>query len=183
MRRSPEARLVGRLLDADKVVRPLLDAGAEGFYISVQSQWDWNSRYWEQRALLAAETDLDSALQYARHAVAIERHPFPLTTLGKILLMQMDIPSRGVEGLYGEALATLSAAIESEARRSRITVHPFATLLSGTARYCELGGVLTASQRERIDSYYAEAQARFGGDAMIDAVLRRLDAAVEGTSS
>lgn len=178
MRRSPEARLIGRLFDADKVVRPLLDTAAEGFYVSVQSCWEWNSRYWEQRALLAAEADVDAALQYARHAVAIERHPFSLTTMGKILLMQMEKAPGAVEGVYGEAFETLSAAIELEARRSRITVHPFATLLSGTARYCERGGVLTANQRARIDCYYAEAQALFARDAMIDAVLRRLDTAL-----
>lgn len=182
MRRSPEARLVGRLLDADKVVRPLLGTAAEGFYVSVQAQWEWNSRYWEQRALLSSGKDLDAALQYARHAVAIERHPFPLTTLGKILLMQMEVTTGDMEGIYGEAFERLSAAIESEARRLRITVHPFATLLSGTARYCELGGVLTAYQRERIDGYAGEAHTRFGGDVLIDAVLRRLDGALEPDS-
>ena len=179
MRRSPEARLVGRLFDADKVVRPLLDTAAERFYLSVQTQWEWNSRYWEQRALLAAETDLDIALQYARHAVAIERHPFPLTTLGKILLMQMESVPWGMESMYGEAFEMLTAAIENEARRWRVTVHPFATLLSGTARYCELGGVLTTNQRNTIDGYCAEAQALFGGDALIDAALRRLDDTLE----
>lgn len=182
MRRSPEARLVGRLLDADKVVQPLLGTAAEGFYVSVQTQWEWNSRYWEQRALLSAENDLDVALQYARHAVAIERHPFTLTTLGKILLRQMEVAPGGKEGLYGEAFESLSAAIESEARRLRITVHPFATLLSGTARYCEFGGVLTAHQRERIDGYAGDAETRFGRDVLIGAALRRLDAALEPNS-
>lgn len=76
MRRSPEARLAGRIFDADKIVKPLLGSAAEDFYVSVQKQWEWNSRYWEQRALLAADTDLHIALQYARYAVAIEFHPF-----------------------------------------------------------------------------------------------------------
>ena len=49
MRRSPEARLAGRLFDADKVVKPLLDSDAEEFYVTVQKLWEWNSRYWEQR--------------------------------------------------------------------------------------------------------------------------------------
>lgn len=83
MKKSPEARLTGRLFDADKVVKPLLGpTNAEGFYISVREQWEWNSRYWEQRALLKAESDLATSIQFARHAVAIEHHSFPLTTLG-----------------------------------------------------------------------------------------------------
>jgi hypothetical protein len=42
MRRSPEARLAGRLFDSDKIVRPFLGDAAEGFYISVQREWEWN---------------------------------------------------------------------------------------------------------------------------------------------
>jgi len=61
MRRSPEARLAGRLFDSDKIVRPLLGAAAEDFYVSVQKQWEWNSRYWEQRALLQAEFRLEQS--------------------------------------------------------------------------------------------------------------------------
>jgi len=178
MQRSPEARLAGRLFDVDKVVRPLLGAKAESFYISVQDQWEWNSRYWEQRALLAAETDLRMGLQYARHAVAIELHPFPLTTLGKLLLRQMEVAPAEMHRVYAEAFEKLSAAIETEARRSRITVHPFSTLLSGTARYCDLGGELTPDQRYRIDEYAAEARTRFRTDALIHAALRRLDNAL-----
>jgi hypothetical protein len=56
MRRSPEARLAGRLFDADKVVKTLLGSSAEDFYVCVQKLWEWNSRYWEQRALLKAES-------------------------------------------------------------------------------------------------------------------------------
>ena len=91
MRRSPEARLAGRLFDADKIARPFLGAAADEWYIACQKQWEWNSRYWEQRALLAADDDLETALRYARHALAIERHPFTLTTLAKLMLQQGEL--------------------------------------------------------------------------------------------
>lgn len=176
MRRSPEARLAGRLFDADKVVKPMLGAAAEEFYVSVQKLWEWNSRYWEQRALLKAETDIGTGLQFARHAVAIERHPFPLTTLGKLLLQAMEERAQERPSLFDEAFETLSSAIESAVMLSRISVHPFASLLSGVARYVELGGNLTTHQRGTLDRYRADARTRFSGDSLMEAALHRLDA-------
>jgi hypothetical protein len=173
MRRSPEARLARRLFDYDTVVKPLLGALAEEFYISVQKQWEWNSRYWEQRALLLGDTDLGMALQYARHAVAIEKHPFPLTTLGKLLLKQMEV-GENRDRAFAEAFDHLGEAIDIEAHRKRTTVHPFATLLSGAARYLELGGELTFEQGDRIDRYADEADRRYASDAVIAAAMRRL---------
>ena len=50
--RAPEARLSGRLFDFDAVVGKFLKGNAETFYNQVQYAWEWNSRYWEQVALL-----------------------------------------------------------------------------------------------------------------------------------
>lgn len=175
MKRSPEARLAGRLFDYDKIVRPLIGDSAERFYVSVQRLWEWNSRYWEQRALLTAETDLQAAIQYARHAVAIELHPFPLTTLAKLLLREMEADPAKLGSLYSEAFEKLTQAIETEFRRSRITVHPFYTLLNGTALYLELGGELTVNQHREIEGYVTEARHRFAGDSLIEAAVHRLD--------
>jgi hypothetical protein len=173
MRRSPEARLAGRLFDFDTIVKDLLGSAAEAFYISVQKEWEWNSRYWEQRALLIADRDLDMALRYARHAVAIEKHPFPLTTLGTLLVRSMDIRGNR-DSAFAEAFQYLAEAIEMEARRKRTSVHPYAKLLSGAARLLELGGDLTLEQGERIDRYAEEAEERYGSDPIISAALRRL---------
>jgi len=175
MRRSPEARLSGRLFDYDKIVKPLLGSLAERFYVSVQHDWEWNSRYWEQRALLAAETDLQSAIQHARHAVAIELHPFPLTTLAKLLLKEMEADPAKFVSSYSEAFAKLTQAIGMEHGRSRVTVHPFVLLLDGTARYIELGGKLTAEKRKAIEIYTDEARSRFVGDSLFETKIQRLD--------
>ena len=144
MLRSPEARLAGRLFDADKIVKPLLGQNAEPFYISCQEQWRWNSRYWEQRALLIADADLDTAVRYARHAIAIEWGPFPLTTLGKLLLRQMEHTQPPDEALFNEAFDNLATAIRKEDYRSRIRIHPYVTLFAGASRFVEGGGSLTS---------------------------------------
>jgi hypothetical protein len=78
--------------------------------------------------------------------------------------------------VFDEALETLSDAIESAVQRSRISVHPFGTLLKGAARYIEIGGVLSSEQRAALNEYRAEARSRFPGDSMIEEALRRLDA-------
>ncbi|HEX3354417.1 MAG TPA: hypothetical protein VHS34_16475 [Terriglobales bacterium] len=173
--RSPEARLAGRLFDADKIVRPMLGSAAEEFYTSIQKEWEWNSRYWEQRALLIVDTDLTTSLQYARHAVAIEQHPFPLTTLSKILMRRMELVPEEREIMFREAFEKLTIAIEQEVEHSRITVYPFATLLTGASRYLELGGVLTPRQQDKLSGYSAEARYRFADDHNSAAAQRRLD--------
>jgi hypothetical protein len=175
MRRSPEARLSGRLFDADKVVTPMLNDRAEGFYLAAQPLWEWNSRYWEQRALLKADSDINQALSFARHAVAIEEHPYPLTTLGKLLLRSMESEDAGKSSRFHEAFDVLTKAIEGEARRSRVTVHPFGTIFSGAARHIELGGMLTTEQGHKLRGYLAEARDRFGKDPMVRSAAGRLE--------
>lgn len=175
MRRSPEARLASRLFDVDKIVKPLLAENANKLYISCQLEWEWNSRYWEQRALLAADSDLDTALRYARHAVAIENHPFTLTTLGKLLLRQMESDFTAGGPAFDEAFEKLSQAVRREAARSRISVHPYTTIFSGTVRYLELGGKLNATQRADLTMHIANARANFGSDTALQAAWNRLE--------
>ena len=175
MNRSPEARLAGRLFDCDKVVRPLLKESAEDFYVAVQPAWEWNSRYWEQRALLVAPDNLDQAISFAKHAVAIEQHPYPLTTLGKLLLKRMENATSSRDDCYAEAAACLNDAIDREHRFSRITIHPYMTLFAGTAKYLELGGRLTKKDKDRMDKHLDEAKFEFFGDLQLDSTIARLE--------
>ncbi len=175
LRRTAEARLAGRLFDADKVVIPLLSGAAESFFVSIKSNWEWDSRYWEQRALLASKTDLSSGIQYARHAVAINLHPFPLTTLGKLLFLEMESTPFNLEASYTEGLKILIQAVDLENRRSRITIYPFITILSGTAKFIELGGGLNPGQDAQIKSVIVRAQSEFPGHPIISDFVRKLE--------
>jgi hypothetical protein len=174
--KTPEARLAGRLLDADKIVKPMLGPRADEFYEICSKQWAWNSRFWEQRALLIAATNLSTALQYARHAVAIELHPFTLTTLAKLLFQQMEQAKKSTHSnFFSEAFDRLTKAIEMEGFRSRITVHPFSTLLSGTVEYLELGGSLTPDQSNKLNAHMGNADYYFGKDQQVQQWLNRLE--------
>jgi len=81
VRRSSEALIARRLFDADRIVKPFLQNRAELFYAEVQQQWRWNSRYWEQCALLAADSDMDIANDRQEHVetrrAQLRRRRFP----------------------------------------------------------------------------------------------------------
>lgn len=128
--RTPEARLASRLFSSENVVRPLLGAFAESFYEKSHDAWKWNPRYWEQRALLTQSTNIDLAIQYARHAVAIEEHPFPWTTLASLLVKKLDTLEIGHAAIFDEVIDLLQKIVRHEraSRSWRPTPHPYTVL-------------------------------------------------------
>jgi hypothetical protein len=179
--RTPEARTAGRMFDADKVVKPLLGEQAEAFYIAVKTEWEWNSRYWEQRALLIVNEDCQTAIQYARRAVSIESGAFALTTLGKILLrsLELSFPFEDERhSLFEEAVHSLDSAILKERARTRTTIHPFMSLITGATKWLASGEDLTPTQLDTIVRNKEAARRRFGSDptmvAAIDSLEERL---------
>lgn len=176
-RRSPEARLAGRLFDFDEVTEKFLGDKSGQFFTAVQDQWKWNSRYWEQVALLhlarfqssstvTAEWDqLDLAVRHARHAVVIERHPLTLTTLGKILLAQMIAPGMSAPGVFSEAFDRLDDAIGLEQAWLRSNAQPYASLFRGVRDYLSQGYKLTRKQVEKLNDHADYASRVFARDA------------------
>lgn len=175
MRRSPEARLATRLFDADKIAKPMLRNRTNEWYVACQLDWAWNSRYWEQRALLASESDPETALQYARHAVAIERHPFTLTTLGKLLFLAIERGVLARDAGFKQAFDSLRSAIEAERGWARSTVHPFATLFTGAARFIDNGGTLSTRDRDTLAELLAEARSVFPHDRGLQSAAQRVE--------
>jgi hypothetical protein len=174
--RAPEARLSGRLFDFDAVVGKFLKGNAETFYDQVQYAWEWNSRYWEQVALLnlaryqtTTNTKmrmeyLEDAVTHARHAVAVEHHPFPLTTLGKVLFGHMLAPGVVMATSFDEGFSRLSEAIEIEERRNRLAVQPYGVIFSGVLSYLGAGGHMGHKQLARLREIVAKAAAKLGSD-------------------
>lgn len=154
--RTPEARLAGRLFNAERVVRPLLREKAQDFYHGVQAAWQWNSRYWEQRALLTQDRSIDEAIQFARHAVAIEEHPFSKTTLASLIVRKMEQGPGADELLFDETYSLLETALRDEAMRGwRPTPHPYSVLFHSVSFFLRSGGRLSVKReswiRERIN--------------------------------
>lgn len=140
--RTPESRLASRLFSSENVVRPLLGIFADSFYEKSHDAWKWNPRYWEQRALLTQSTNIDLAIQYARHAVAIEEHPFPWTTLASLLVKKLDTLENSHGSIFEEVIDLLQKVIRHEraSRSWRPTPHPYTVLFHAASIFLKADG-------------------------------------------
>ena len=190
-RRSPEARLAGRLFDYDSVAKVFLQDSALEFYVRTQDAWQWNSRYWGQVALLKLSIfyrtgDRESlvlAVQHARHAVSIETHPFTLTTLGQTLFAEMECEGYSASASYEEALEVLRNAIELERQWGRKAIQPFIAVLRGSLRFLELRGSLSMDQIKMLRSLIEQAVREFPRDYEVREVVKKLDGVLRQASA
>lgn len=185
---EPCARVASRLFDYDEVVKPLLGiSGAGSFYDAAKPAWEWNSRYWQQRAqhqldLANAGGDLEArshhaevAVQHARFAGNIEpRHQFTMTTIGRTLFGRMRVLGRVDAGDLAEAIDALGRAIAIERQKRRTTVHPFIILFRGLAEALGMGAILSPDQQSTVRSHLDRAIASFPRDSDIIEDARRL---------
>ncbi|MBR0704562.1 SIR2 family protein [Bradyrhizobium diazoefficiens] len=188
--RAPEPRLSGRLFDYDDVVSKFLGSNAKEFYDRVNSSWRWNSRYWEQVALLnlaeyqklsnpgEGKDYLENAVTHARHAVAVEHHPFPLTTLGKVLLARMTAPREPMKDSFDEAFEKLSEAIAIEERRNRVSAQPYGIIFGGVISYLGAGGNLSHQQRNRLREILTKATSKLAGDRELEKYIASVEQAL-----
>ncbi|MDT3670157.1 MAG: SIR2 family protein [Aromatoleum sp.] len=145
MRGTPEARLSGRLMDFDDCIKPLVGMKADAFYEHIRPEWEWNSRFWEQRALLALSSNVDQAIVWAKHAVGIEKHPHTLTTLAKVIFRSAEKATsyREIETAVSDALSVVDDALAASSQRKRPEIHPFDVAVRGVKNamrnYASLG--------------------------------------------
>ena len=181
-------RIASRLFDYDEVVKPLLGLAMAGeFYDATKRAWEWNSRYWHQRAqhrLDQASTAEDPvakrehariAVQHARFAKRIEpHHQFTLTTIGRTLFGRMRVLNAVTAADLAEALTALSEAISIERSTGRSTVHPFVILFAGLTHAIGMGAVLSPEQRSVVRSHLDRAVETFPRDRDIREHVVRL---------
>mgnify|MGYP005750708395 CR=1 FL=1 len=134
-------RLCKVLMDRHSVLATVggdIDRARE-WYASVQDNFGWNSRYWEQRALLELEAEqFSAAYSFAKAAVDKERHPFPYTTFGTVCLIAAGHASSEshVEAfdLYKEGEAALQEAVAIGRNRPETLLHPITSYFEYTER-------------------------------------------------
>lgn len=145
MRGSPEAALAARLLNYDSFIRSMLPSAAKEFYENVQPENAWNSRYWEQRALMCIDSDIEQSKTWAEHSVGIEEHPHTLTTYAKVLFHAAVHATSysDIEKNIFEALTVVHRALDASNSRRRLEIHPFDVAVRGVANsirsYKQLG--------------------------------------------
>lgn len=149
MDRTPEARLAGRLFSAENIVRVLLGRFGKNFYEEALSKWQWNSRYWEQLALFVQDGDLDLAIRHARHAVAIEEHPFTWTTLSSLLVRYMEKNRLTSASAFSEITSFLDKVFSYEETHGwNPTPHAYNVLFHAINSYTGFGGALGYEQKD-----------------------------------
>ena len=133
---TPESKLLARMLDVDKNVKHFFLDDIQTFMEEIKPMCEWNSRYWEQWALSLIKTDIDTAVSYAKTAVSLEYHPYPLTTLGKILFQKMNQSSLSEKSIYcTNALSECLCAMKEESKRRMESIHPVLTIITGLNLY------------------------------------------------
>ena len=166
------------------MVEPLLGLRAEKLYEMSREKWQWNSRYWEQVALMnlalyrKGSNDperLRNAIQHARHAVALETHPLSLTTLGKVLFASLFANDFGDIELLDEAIRRLDLAISMERKWLRPFGHSYVTLFSGVRQYLQKDRMLTDIQRGIVFARIEEARKLFKGDPEVVPEIEKIE--------
>jgi hypothetical protein len=180
MNRAPEARLARRLMDADGLVVPRLEARAEEWFGEIERHWNWNSRYWEQRALLTMRLGrYGRARDYAEQAIGIERHPLPMTTFALVNLVSIekdkDLSRSSREELFQSAVDVLDQAIKRSLVMARMEVHPYHILLGRAANVAErLWPTGNEAFFEIVRRHALDAARRFAAAPEIRALLTEL---------
>ena len=131
-------RLLRRLMDQESVMRLLGPIHGRTLYEVMQGSYDWNGRYWDQRALFESELGNHAqARSYAEHSLQIHHHPFALNTLGTVLgrIAVQD----GDPDTLREAIRNLEYARDQ--RRWDASEHPYVTFFTTMIKFGQAWGV------------------------------------------
>ncbi len=139
-------RLLRRLLNQETVSRHLGDRLGRQFYDQISDPYDWNSRFWEQRALFESRLGNHAqARSYAEFSLHRHEHSFGFNTLGTVLgRFAIQI---GDTSMLHEAVRNLEHARES--RRWDESEHPYVTFFTTMIRFGQEWGLSTIPIRLR----------------------------------
>ena len=133
-------RIIRELMNARIMIDWLGYHFAQKYYDDLLPYYDWDARYWEQRALAEARMEhLDKAMSYAETALDRNRDPFTLNTLGTIMLRISSSTefsdAAGAIASYWRGIDYLRESAELGKERFP---HPFTTYFTHTLRYVAL---------------------------------------------
>ena len=131
-------RLLRRLMDQETVMRSVGPGLGRRLYETMQESYDWNGRYWDQRALFESELGNHAqARSYAEHSLQIHRHPFALNTLGTVL-GRMAVQD-GTPNILRDAIKNLEYARDE--RRWEASEHPYVTFFATMIKFGQTWGL------------------------------------------
>lgn len=133
-------RIIKELMD-ERIILDWLDYEfAQRFYADLLPYYDWDARYWEQRALAESRMNhLEPAMSYAETAVERNRDPLTLNTLGTILLRTASSPdysgAAGTRDLYWQGVNSLHESLDVG---HGAFPHPYTTFFTHTLSYVQM---------------------------------------------
>ena len=152
-----EYRIVRHLMNHQTVARISGAIGGRDWYENLLSSYDWNGRYWDQRALFESQFgEHETARSYAERSIQVHPHPFGYNTLGTVLL-RMAI-SRGVLEALDNGIENLERAKGFRDWGPR--EHPFTAFFTSLIRYAGVWGIaaIPPQVRNTWNQWYREAQ-------------------------
>ncbi len=183
--RKVEARLGGKLLDYDSSVYPRLKTRARDFYQRIKPSWGWNSRYWEQLALLELDAgNHTAAITYAQQAVGIESHPHTYTTLGHILVKSATAARNEDEAqkLFCEGVEEFKRALEYAKRFKVIHAHTHHAAIVGAIQFFKKWHLKVSDEQTTwVGDLFADAKMQFRDAFEWDSMKKQWDQLVGRT--
>ena len=152
-----EYRIVRYLMNHDLIARIAGENEGRTWYDELRPYYDWNGRYWDQRALFESRYGQhETARSYAERSIQVHRHSFGFNTLGTVLLRTAI--KRGATGELLEGIKNLDNAKDFAEWGSR--EHPFTTFFTSLIRYSQEFGIDRVPQevKNAWASWFREAQ-------------------------
>ena len=138
-----EYRIVRHLAHYKTVIFNAGEIDGRTWYDNLRQYYDWNGRYWDQRALFeSAHEQYAPARSYAERSIQVHPHPFGYNTLGTVL-MHMAIHGGSVEALI-EGIKNLSEAKRFRDWEER--EHPFTAFFGLLLRFARKWGISEVPQ-------------------------------------
>ena len=152
-----EYRIVRYLMNHEYVSQQAGEVEGRNWYDSLRDYYDWNGRYWDQRALFESKFEQhETAQSYAERSIKVHPHSFGHNTLGTVLL-RMAIRQGSVDALRAgiSSLETAKAFRDWGARE-----HPYTTYFTSMIRYGQVWGIVQVPHQERNawNEWFREAQ-------------------------
>ena len=150
-------RLLRVLMDQASVTRLIGTEYGRTLYELMQDAYDWNGRYWDQRALFESELGNHAqARSYAEHSLRIHRHPFAFNTLGTVL-GRIAVQNGDSETLR-EAIKNLQYARDE--RRWQASEHPYVTFFTTIIRFGQQWGLpaIPTQVRDEFTKWFDQAK-------------------------
>ena len=141
-----EYRIIRHLMRHETVSRNAGEHGGRVWYDNLRQYYDWNGRYWDQRALFESERgEHETARSYAERSIQVHPHSFGYNTLGTVLL-RTAIRHGSVDAL-SEGIKNLNASKSFHDWGER--EHPYTTFFTSLIRYAQEWGFAEVPQQAR----------------------------------